>query len=166
MTNLVSCIESLADEDAILAIAYIADWLRNEGLNGHKLPEEVLDKAKNEKDAVNLLSETFPDQSDTIHRSLLNTELSQRGQIARNLLITLSEKEEYASMIETILEREKQNFEPIIMTAASAAAIVYFLSIEYHIKFKDGKWEVEISYRKPSEDILKKILGLIPFTFK
>jgi hypothetical protein len=161
MTNLVSRIELLADEDAILAIAYITDWLRNEGLNGHKLPEEVLDKAKNEKDAVNLLSETFPDLSDSIHRSLLNTELTQRGQIARNLLIALSEKEEYASMIETILEKETHN-EPITIIALSAAAIVYFLSIEYDIKWKDGKLEeVHITYRK-SEDLLKKILGLIP----
>lgn len=161
MENLTQRISELTNREAIQASSYVAEWMQQKLREEQKLPEE-LQRTITDDQAVDLLSEEFTDLSHLLQQASLSADESQRGQIARNLLLILSEDEQYAPIVQEALDQLIFKAEPITMMAV-AAGIVFLLSLEFEIESEEVNGKRKLRWRvgrkaTPGE-IVKKVLS-------
>lgn len=167
MADLAQQISKLDDIEAIGAAGYVAGWMKKETLKTQALPREALDEIRDDQAAIKILSEMFPELSDSLHEeSSLSASERLRGQRARNFLLFLAENERYALKVHEAIDRPFPKGEPIT-TITVAAGILYLLSIEFEIEHEEivggQKRRWRLARKSPLSDLIemiRRILGL------
>ena len=164
MADLAQQIIDLEDIEAIGAMDYVARWMQAVVQKEGKIPAEILDKIADEQAAIEILSEMFPEQSNSLQETLAADE-KQRGQIARNFLLFLAENENYAPKVQEAIDRPITR--GLLTTMAGAAAIYFLLGLEFEFKYEvvgdERHKELRISRKSAPLDmieVVKRILGL------
>jgi len=164
MMKLTQQISGLEDIDAIEAMDYVARWMRDEAQRWGRIPPEILDEIGDERAATEILSEMFPEISD-LSKVTLAADENQRGRIARNYLLFLTEDEHYAPKVQEALDRPATR--SLLATMAGAAAIYFLLSLEVDFEYEETRAERHKKlriYRKSAPldmiEVVKRILGL------
>ena len=117
-----------------------------------------------EATAVDILEETFPELGDPL-REIASDE-KRKGQVARNFLLLLAQKEDYASEVRSALDHPVLKGE--ILTTALALGLLYFFTLEFEIKIEEVDGQTRKRFRISRKatsiteliGILKKKLGL------
>ncbi len=78
MADLAQQIIDLEDIEAIGAMDYLARWMQDVVQKEGKIPAEILDEIADEQAAIEILSEMFPEQSNSLQETLAADE-NQRG---------------------------------------------------------------------------------------
>jgi hypothetical protein len=106
----------------------------------------------------------FPEISD-LSKVTLAADENQRGRIARNYLLFLTEDEHYAPKVQEALDRPATR--SLLATMAGAAAIYFLLSLEVDFEYEETRAERHKKlriYRKSAPldmiEVVKRILGL------
>ncbi len=161
MPNLTQHISELTDREAIQAASYVTEWMQQKLKQDQKLPTELQGVVTDDQ-AADLLGEAFADLSDPLQQASLTANESQRGQIARNLLLVLAEDEQYASIVQEAMDQLIFKFEPVTAMAV-AAGIVFLLSLEFEVEVEEVNGKKKLRWRiarkaTPTE-IVKKVLS-------
>lgn len=161
MTNLTQHISRLTDREAIQAASYVAEWMQEKLQQEQKLPAELQGKITDNQ-AAELLGEAFMDLSSSLQQASLTAEESQRGRIARGLLLVLAEDERYAAKAQEASDQLVFKVEPVTMMAV-AAGIVFLLSLEFEVEYElvDGKRRLRwrIGKKATPTEVIKKVLS-------
>jgi hypothetical protein len=162
MSSLIQEISQLSDAQAIKAASYFTGWMQEQLRQDGKLPIELENQITDDEAAL-LLGEEFKDLSNQIQQASLAASESQRGRIARNLLLVVGEDEIYKKKVQESLDQLLFATDPITVMAV-AAGIVFFLSLEFKVECEEiegkKKCQWELSRKATSTEVIKQILGL------
>ncbi len=168
MADLAQQIIDLKDIEAIGAMDYLARWMQDVVQKEGKIPAEILDEIADEQAAIEVLSETFPEQSNSLQETLAADE-KQRGQIARNFLLFLAENERYAPKVQEALDRPSTRVEPLTAVTVVGGIISFLLGrgLEFEYVYEevgDERHKKLRIYWKSAPlgmiEAVKRILGL------
>jgi hypothetical protein len=162
MTSLNQEISQLSDDDAIKAVSYFSRWMQEKLRQDGRLPVELENQITDDEAAL-VLEEAFKDLSNQIQQSSLAASESQRGRIARNLLLAIGENEIYKENVKEAVDQVSFVADPITVMAV-AAGIVFFLSLEFEVECEeiDGnrKCRWKLSKKATPTKVIEKILDL------
>jgi hypothetical protein len=153
----------LSDKDAVKVVTFVTQSLQADLRRRVDLPAELRGTILTDDDAVDLLGEAFPDLSKALEQARSTASVDERGRIARNFLLLLSEEAPYARRIEKGIEQLQFVADPITWMAVGAS-IVFLLSIKFSVTSKmfEGKRRVEweVSRDATPVELVTKILGI------
>lgn len=154
---------ALSDKDAVKVVTFVTQSLQADLRRRVDLPAELRGTILTDDDAVDLLGEAFPDLSKALEQARSTASVDERGRIARNFLLLLSEEAPYARRIEKGIEQLQFVADPITWMAVGAS-IVFLLSIKFNVTSKmfEGKRRVEweVSRDATPVELVTKILGI------
>src|ERR1700731_2393369 len=159
MANLKQSISELTDQKGIQAASYVTKWMQQKLRQDQRLPAELQGIVTDDQ-AVDLLGEAFADLSDPLQQASLTANESQRGQIARNLLLVLADDEQYAPVVQEAIDQLIFKCEALTMMAV-AAGIVFLLSLQFEVEVEEvnGKRKVrwKIGRKATANKIVEKV---------
>ena len=100
MTDLRTYIAALSDRDAVKVVVFVTQSMQTELRQRQELWAELRGTILTDDEAANLLDDAFPELSKAFEQVRLTAGIGERGKIARNLLLVLSEETQYAMSIE------------------------------------------------------------------
>lgn len=160
MSSLIQEISQLSDAQAIKAASYFTRWMQEKLRQDGKLPIE-LESQITDNEAALLLKEEFKDLSNQIQQASLAASESQRGRIAKNLLLVMGEDEVYKEKVQESLDQLVFATDPITVMAV-AAGIVFLLSLEFEVECEEiegkRKCRWKLSKKATPNEVIKKIL--------
>ncbi len=163
LTDLRTRITALSNKDAIKVAAFVTQSMQTELRQRQELRPELLGTILTDDEAANLLSNVFPEFSIAFEQTRSTARLDERGMIAKNLLLVLSEQTRYAVRIEQGIEQLQFVADPITWMAV-AAGLVFLLSIKFSVSSKviEGKRRVEweVSRDATPLEVVMKVLGI------
>jgi hypothetical protein len=162
MTSLNQEISQLSDDVAIKVVSYFSRWMQKKLRQEDRLPAELENQITDDEAAL-VLEEAFKDLSNQIQQSSLAASESQRGRIARNILLVMGENEIYKKEVEKAIDQSSFATDPITVMAV-AAGIVFLLSLEFEVECEevDGKRKCKwkLSKKATPTEVIEKILDL------
>lgn len=163
MTDLRTYIAALSDRDAVKVVVFVTQSMQTELRQRQELWAELRGTILTDDEAANLLDDAFPELSKAFEQVRLTAGIGDRGKIARNLLLVLSEETQYAVSIEKGIEQLQFVADPITWIAV-ASGIVFLLSIKFNVTSKvvEGKRRVEweVSRDATPLEVVMKVLGI------
>ena len=164
MTDLIQRIVNLTDQDAIESANYVTYWMLDEVQCRGRLPEEILNKITNNKDAIELLIELFPEQSISLQEAFLTEDIRQQGHVARRFLVVLAKRKQFAFKVLEALDKPRLLLEPLT-TIAIASGIVFFLSLEFEFEYENiegkRKFRWRIHHKGTQTKAVTDLLGFL-----
>jgi hypothetical protein len=158
-SELKDIIIELNDGEALQAADYVAKWMQEELKTRNLLPPE-LQGSVNDDQSADLLVQAFPDLSSALQQTRLNASETERGGIARNVLLLLAEEKECAPKVDEAIDQLAYKCDPLTMMAIGSL-IVFVLSIKFDVSFdrKNG-FRMHASKAATSKETIKKILSM------
>lgn len=153
MRDLRQRISELTDDESLGAVDYLANWMKEKANREDILPADYA--ITNDQAVIDILGQTLPETTDYLKEILMD---ERKGQIARKLLLFMSENKSYTSKIEEALDRPNLR-EPLTLSLGSA--ILIFLILEFDLEYvdiKSGK-RFRISKKSPTLELIKELLG-------
>lgn len=155
MKDLGQRIFELTDAEALDAVNYITNCMQRHAVEIGKLPSRS--SILNDKEILKFLDNNFSDIKEQFKQAIANE--SKKGQIARNILLTLAERRHFISIVEESLDQPALR-EPF--TVSLGASILLLLLLEFDLEYidkKNGK-KLKISKKAPILEIIMKLLGV------